>query len=58
LIGHVGCAISYHSYRAQVTCGLLKVPSRHKETWWWNEKVAEAVMGKKEKVWKFEKTKN
>ena len=22
---------------AQVTCGLLKGPCRHKETWWWNE---------------------
>jgi len=28
---------------AQVTCGLTKGPCRHKETWWWNEEVAEAV---------------
>jgi len=27
---------------AQVTCGLSKGPCRHKETWWWNEEVAEA----------------
>jgi len=25
----------------QVTCGLSKGPCRHKETWWWNEEVAE-----------------
>jgi len=42
---------------------LLKGPCRHKETWWWNEEVAEAVrerrkcmeIGKKEKptdAWK------
>ena len=44
---------------AQVTCGLSKGPCRHKETWWWNEEVAEAVRemtkkyenwGKKEKI--------
>jgi len=32
---------------AQVTCGLLKGPCRHKQTWWWNEEVAEAVKEKK-----------
>jgi len=26
-----------------VTCGLSKGPCRQKETWWWNEGVAEAV---------------
>jgi len=34
---------------AQVTCGLSKGPCRHKETWWWNEKVVEAVREKKNK---------
>ena len=34
---------------AQVTCGLTKGPCRHKETWWWNEEVAEAVREKKKK---------
>ena len=24
-------------------CGMTKGPPRHKETWWWNEEVAEAV---------------
>jgi len=28
---------------AQVTCGLSRGSCRHKETWWWNEEVAEAV---------------
>ena len=32
---------------AEVTCGLSKGPCRHKETWWWNEEVAEAVREKK-----------
>jgi len=43
---------------AQVTCGLSKGPCRHKETWWWNEKVAEAVREKKKKYgnWKKEKS--
>jgi len=31
----------------QVTCGLSKGLCRHKETWWWNEEVAEAVREKK-----------
>jgi len=26
---------------------ILKGPFGHKETWWWNEKVAEAVRGKR-----------
>jgi len=41
---------------AQVTCGLSKGPRRHKETWWWNEEVAEAVREKKKKYgnWKKE----
>ena len=28
---------------AQELCGMTKSPRRHKETWWWNEDVAEAV---------------
>jgi len=32
---------------AQIICGLSKGPCRHKETWWWNEEVAEAVREKK-----------
>ena len=28
---------------AQDICGMTKGPPRHKETWWWNEEVAEAV---------------
>jgi len=35
---------------AQVTCGLLKGPCRHKETWWWNEEVAKAVREKKKSM--------
>jgi len=39
---------------AQVTCGLSKGPCRHKETWWWNEEVAETEkrikVGKKKKT--------
>jgi len=34
---------------AQVTFGLSKGPCSHKETWWWNEEVAEALRGKKKK---------
>jgi len=43
---------------AQVTCGLSKGPCRHKETWWWNEEVAEAVKAKKKKYgnWRKEKS--
>jgi len=33
----------------QVTCGLSKGPCRHKDTWWWNEVIAEAVRAKKKK---------
>jgi len=44
---------------AQDIYGMTKGPRRHKETWWWNEKVAEAVRGKKIKYgqWKKENTK-
>ena len=31
---------------AQYICGMTKRPRRHKETWWWNEEVAEAVREK------------
>ena len=43
---------------AQVTCGWSKGPCRHKETWWWNEEVAEAVREKKKKYgkWRNEKS--
>ena len=40
---------------AQVICGMSKGPCRHKETWWWNEKVAEAVRNKKIKYGKWKK---
>jgi len=44
---------------AQDICGMTKGPRRHKETWWWNEEVAKAVMEKKIKYgkWKRENTK-
>jgi len=42
---------------AQVICGLSKGPCWHKETWWWNEEVAEAVREKKKKYRKWEKRK-
>jgi len=44
---------------AQDICGMTKGPCRHKETWWWNEDVAEAVREKKIKYrkWKKENTK-
>jgi len=32
---------------AQHICGMSKGSCRHKETWWWNEEVAEAVREKK-----------
>jgi len=37
---------------------LSKGPCRHKETWWWNDEVAEAVREKKKKYanWKKEKS--
>jgi len=43
---------------AQITCGLSKGPCRHKETWWWNEEVAEVVREKKKKYgnWKKEQS--
>ena len=45
---------------AQDICGMTKGPLRHKETWWWNEEVAEAVREKKikygNKKWKKENT--
>ena len=43
---------------AQDICGMTKGPPRHKETWWWNEKVPEAVRNKKIKYgqWKKENT--
>jgi len=37
---------------AQDICGMSKGPHRHKETWWWNEEVAEAVREKKTKYGK------
>jgi len=44
---------------AEDICGMTKSPCRHKETWWWNEEVAEAVREKKIKYgkWKRENTK-
>jgi len=43
---------------AEATCGLSKGLCRHKETWWWNEKVAEAVREKKKKYGNWKKKKN
>jgi len=40
---------------AQDMCGMTKGPRRHKETWWWNEEVAEAVRDKKIKYGKWKK---
>ena len=37
---------------AQDICGMTKGPHRHKEIWWWNEEVAEAVKKKKIKYGK------
>ena len=34
---------------------MTKGPRRHKETWWWNEEVAEAVRDKKIKYGKWKK---
>jgi len=39
----------------QDICGMTKGPRRHKETWWWNDEVAEAVREKKIKYGKWEK---
>ena len=43
---------------AKDICGMSKFPCRHKETWWCNEEVDEAVMEKKIKYvnWKREKS--
>ena len=43
---------------AQDICGMTKGPPRHKETWWWNEEVAEAVRSKKINIWKVEERKH
>ena len=43
---------------AQVTCGLSKGPCSHKERWWWNEEVAEAVREKKKKYGNWQKEKS
>jgi len=40
---------------AQDICGMTKGPHRHKETWWWNEEVAEAVREKKTRYGKWKK---
>ena len=40
---------------AQDICGMTKGPRRHKETWWWNEEVVEAVRDKKIKYGKWKK---
>jgi len=39
------------------TCGISKGLCRHKETWWWNEEVAEAVREKKKKYGNWKKDK-
>ena len=36
-----------HFVQMRHICGMTKGPRRHKETWWWNEEVAEAVSDKK-----------
>jgi len=43
---------------AQDICGMTKGPCRHKETWWWNEDVAEAVRKKEDNVRKVEERKH
>jgi len=42
---------------AQAMCGLSKGPCMHKETWWWNVEVAEAVREKKKKYGNWKKRK-
>jgi len=42
---------------AEVTHGLSKDQCRHKETWWWNEEVAEAVREKNKKYGNWKKRK-
>ena len=46
-------------YRSSGMTGMTKGPCRHKEKWWWNEEVSEAVREKKTKYrkWKKENTK-
>ena len=43
---------------AEEVCGRTKSPPRHKETWWWNSKVAKAVKekGRLFRVWNNSKT--
>ena len=45
---------------AQHICAMSKGPYRHKDIWWWNEEVAEAVREKKIKYrkWKTENSKD
>jgi len=43
---------------AQVTCGLSKGPCMHKETWWWNEDVAESGREKKKRYGNYKKEKS
>ena len=43
---------------AQDICGMKKGTGRHKETWWWNKDVAEAVKGKEDNVRKVEERKH
>ena len=40
---------------AQDICAMTKGPRRHKETWWWNEEVAEAIRDKEIKYGKWKK---
>ena len=44
---------------AETVCGRTKGPQRHRETWWWNSDVAEAVGQKRKlfRVWKKTKSK-
>jgi len=54
-----GIMMETAQYRSSGMTGMTKGPRRHKETWWWNEEVAEAVREKKTKYrkWKKENTK-
>ena len=42
----------WQQYNEFQICGMTKGPHRHKEIWWWNEEVAEAVREKKIKYGK------
>jgi len=42
---------------AQITRALSKDPCSHKETWWWNEEIAEAAREKKKKYGNWKKDK-